>query len=133
MLFRSELHRFPEDPIRIGSLRITPLPCRHGPFDIHGFLFEADGRRAAYFPDCNHLPPATLEALRDLDVMILDGLRPEPHPTHYSLDESVAMLQQIGARRSFITHICHALEHETTQRELPPGIEVPWDGLVLDL
>lgn len=128
-----DLHRFPEEPIPIGSLRITPLPCRHGPFDIHGFLFEDDGHRTAYFPDCNHLPVATRQALHDLDVMILDGLRHEPHPTHFSLGESVEMLQQIGARRSFITHICHALDHETTQRELPRGIEVPWDGLVLDL
>ena len=128
-----ELRPFPAGPICLGSLRITPLPCRHGPFNIHGFLFESERRRAAYFPDCNHLPPATLQQLAALDVMILDGLRHEPHPTHFSLSESVTMLQRIGARRSFITHISHALDHETTQRSLPAGIEVPWDGLVVDL
>ncbi|MCX7819206.1 MAG: MBL fold metallo-hydrolase [Kiritimatiellae bacterium] len=124
---------FPDGIIQIGPLHITPLPCRHGPFEIHGFLFESGGRRAAYFPDCNQLPDSTLARLSDLDLMILDGLRDEPHPTHFTLSESVEMLRRIGARRSFITHICHALEHETTCRRLPPGIEVPWDGLSLQL
>lgn len=127
------LCRFPPCAIWIGTLRITPLPCRHGPFHIHGFLFEADRQRAAYFPDCNHLPPSTLNELRSLDVMILDGLRHEPHPTHFSLAESVEMLRIIGARRSFITHLCHKLDHDATQRELSPDIKVPWDGLTVDV
>ena len=119
--------------VEVGDLRVVPLPCQHGPFSIHGFLFEEGPRRAAYFPDCNGLPDATLRELHDLDVMILDGLRPQPHPTHFSLSESLEMLARIGARRSFITHICHLLEHEATQAAVPEGVFVPWDGLVVEL
>lgn len=130
---RLDLRPFNAAPLQFGPLRATALPCRHGPFEIHGFLFEEAGARAAYFPDCNHLPEATLERLGDLDVMILDGLRPQPHPTHFSLSESIAALRRIGARHSFITHICHLLDHEPTARAMPAGIGVPWDGLTLDI
>lgn len=126
-----DLRPFTGAPIEAPGLTATPLPCRHGPFAIHGFLFEGGGRKIGYFPDCNGLPEATQARLRGIDVMILDGLRPQGHPTHFSLSESVAMLQSIGARRSFITHLCHRLDHDETQRALPPGIEVPWDGLTV--
>ena len=128
-----DLRPFPGGPLRFGGLSVTPLPCRHGPFDIHGFLFEEGSRSIGYFPDCNRIPDATLERVRGIDVMVIDGLRPQPHPTHFSLPESLAALKAIGAKRSYITHLCHLLEHETTQRGLPAGVFVPWDGLEVEV
>ncbi len=131
---RIELFEFDSGrPIRVGGLSVTPLPCRHGSLDIHGFLVEADGGRVGYFPDCNGLPIATIERLRGIDLLILDGLRPEPHPTHFSLSESLAAMAVVGARRAYITHICHRLEHEATRRILPEGVGIPWDGLRIEV
>ena len=72
-----------------------------------------------------------ISKLAGVDVMILDALRRHPHPTHFTLDESVDVLQRIGANRSFITHIGHDLDHDETQRSLPEGVNVPYDGLVV--
>ncbi len=119
-------------PFRVGGVAVAPIPVEHAGIPTHGFRLEADGRAAAYVPDCHALDAAAIRSLRGLDVMILDALRPEAHPTHFSLAESIALLKRIGARRSFITHLGHRLGHAQIERELPPGLAVPYDGLVVE-
>lgn len=117
------------EPIQIGEAIVTPLPVFHGEETIHGFLVEADGRRLGYIPDCSDIPAETLHLLENMDAMILDGLRPETHPTHFSIGECVEMLHRIGARKSFVTHLTHNSEHHELQTRLGNVITVPWDGL----
>lgn len=121
------------EPAVIGNALITPLPVWHGKDLIFGFRIDGDGRRLAYIPDCSHIPPATLPCLENLDVMILDGLRPKEHPTHFSISESVEILGEIGAKRSFITHLTHDSEHHDLQARLGDSITIPWDGLEVSL
>jgi phosphoribosyl 1,2-cyclic phosphate phosphodiesterase len=123
--------RFSEqtDPAEVGKAVITPLPVRHGKETIYGFRIDGDGRRMGYIPDCNGIPDETLHNLENLDAMILDGLRPQEHPTHYSIDEAVKMLGCIGAKQSFITHLTHNSEHHTLQARLGDAVTVPWDGM----
>jgi phosphoribosyl 1,2-cyclic phosphate phosphodiesterase len=120
-------------PVQVGKTTITPLPVSHGQDTIYGFLIDAAEKRLAYIPDCNAIPESTLNHLSNMDVMILDGLRPQKHPTHYSIDESVAMLQKIGARQSFITHLTHNSDHGELQAQLGNTVTVPWDGLEVQL
>ena len=127
-----ELHPI-EGAVLSGPFRVVPLPVEHGPDTVYGYRLDAAGRALAYIPDCHHIPPSTLEQLSSLDVMILDALRPSPHPTHLSLPESLALLARIGARRSFVTHLCHRLGHAETERQLPSGVEIPWDGLAVQV
>ncbi|MCA1810343.1 MAG: MBL fold metallo-hydrolase, partial [Lentisphaerae bacterium] len=87
----------------------------------------------AYLPDCHTLPAATMQRLKHLDVLILDALRRTPHPTHLSLDECVSIMRRLRPRRGYITHMGHDLEYTRTQRSLPSGMHVPWDGLTLRL
>jgi len=122
-----------DESFNIGDLRIEPVPVRHGKGMANGFILEYNECRAAYIPDCSGMPESSLGQLIDLDVMILDALRRDPHPTHYSLSESVAMLKRIGARESYITHLCHDLEHQATSEILPDSIHVPTDGLMLNV
>lgn len=119
-------------PIEIGDLRIAPFEVEHGRTRTVGYRLETDGARAAYAPDCRRMPEAVVRALRGVDVMILDALRPTPHPTHLSLPESLALLAHIGARRSYLTHLCHRLGHAETERALPPAVRVACDGLVVE-
>ncbi len=127
--------RFSEQtkPVAVGNATVTPLPVWHGEEKIHGFLVEGDGARLGYIPDCNGIPEETLQLLENMDVMILDGLRPERHPTHFSIGEAVEMLARIGARRSFITHLTHNSEHHALQARLGNAVTVPWDGLGVEL
>lgn len=83
----------------------------------------------AYCTDVNLIPGESFELLKDLDVLVLDALRPQPHPTHFSLDQAVEVAKQIGAKNTFFTHITHWLPHEQTNRKLPSNVRLAYDGL----
>lgn len=119
-------------PFSVGAVAVTPLSVEHGPTPTYGFRLDAEGRSVGYVPDCAAMSEEVVGQLRGLDVMILDALRLTPHSTHLSLAESVAYLRIIAARRSFITHLGHDLDHATTQAGLPAGIEVSCDGLTIE-
>ncbi len=113
----------------IGAVRVTPLSVKHGRTPTFGFRLDAGGQSLGYVPDCHEMPPETEAAFRGVDTMILDTLRVRLHPTHLSLDESVALLGRLGARQSFLTHIGHELDHAAADAALPPGIRTAYDGL----
>ncbi|NOU36406.1 MAG: MBL fold metallo-hydrolase [Kiritimatiellaceae bacterium] len=117
--------------VDVGGATVTPIPVMHGEEAVYGFQVEADGKRLAYIPDCSGIPDQSFRMLERLDVMILDGLRPGKHATHFSIEECVEHLQRIGAKRSFLTHLTHNSDHDELQAVLPAGIEVPWDGLTV--
>jgi phosphoribosyl 1,2-cyclic phosphate phosphodiesterase len=113
----------------VGDLDVVPVPLEHGKRPVLGFRFD----RFAYLTDCNRIPADSWPLLEGLDVLVLDALRIRPHPTHFSLDEAVAIAGRIGAPRTFFTHMCHDLLHAATDARLPPGMALAYDGLVLDL
>ena len=119
-------------PIAVGPLHVEPLDVAHGPMRVYGFLLRHAGRSLAYIPDCSEVEPAMMDRLRGTDVVILDALRRKPHPTHLCLPDAVRILQDIGADASYLTHLCHDLEHDRTQAELPPRIFVAHDGLTVE-
>jgi len=122
-----------QEPANVGNATVIPLPVSHGQDTIYGFLVEGDGKRLAYIPDCNGIPDSTFRLLNNLDVMILDGLRPEPHPTHYTISECIEQLTRIGAKQSFITHLTHSSGHPELQSRLGESATVPWDGLSIEV
>ena len=119
-------------PFRIGDLDIEPLEVEHGPQPTLGFRLQSDGRTFGYVPDCHRMSDATVARLARVDVMILDALRHIPHATHLTVADSVDLLRRIGARDSYLIHMCHDLEHAETERELPATLHMSYDGLVLD-
>lgn len=122
-----------DQPVAIGDATVTPLPVWHGQDLINGFLVEGDGKRLGYIPDCNAIPDETLELLHDMDAMILDGLRPQAHPTHFNIEQCTEQLARIGAKQSFITHLTHNSDHHDLQQRLGDAVRVPWDGLSIAL
>ena len=113
----------------LGRQTIQPIPLRHGPWQVLGFRFG----RLAYLTDCNGIPDPSLELLKGVDHLILDALRRRPHPTHFTLDEAVAMAKRIGASRTWFTHIAHDLSHAETCAGLPAGMALAHDGLLVDV
>jgi phosphoribosyl 1,2-cyclic phosphate phosphodiesterase len=121
-------------PFQIGGTCITPLPVVHGRVATQGYLFQhGSGPRMAYIPDCKSIPRATLEMLGDVDCFIIDALRHREHPTHFSVEEALAAVRSVRARRTWFTHLSHELSHAALEAELPPEVRIAWDGMVLEL
>ena len=87
----------------------------------------------AYLTDTNGIPPESLALLGGLDTMVIDGLRPRPHPTHFSIPEAVAVARELRPRRALLTHLNHDVEHATVSEALPPGVELAYDELTFEL
>ncbi len=117
---------------QVGEVTVTPLPVKHGHKPADGFLFEHEERSLGYVPDCKSMDDAIVRCFAGVDVMILDALRYREHNTHLTVKQSIEILSRIRAGRSFIIHMCHDLDHEEVQQALPEGIEVSYDGLVLE-
>ena len=77
----------------------------------------------------DHVAQQGWPLLEGLNVLVLDALRPRPHPAHFSLEEAIEAIQRIQPARAYLTHMSHELEHEHTNRHLPPNVELAYDGL----
>lgn len=112
-----------------GTIHYTPLP--HGRFEVMGLVFEEaeTGKRLAYYTDCKRLTPEARELARGADLLVLDALRPMPHPTHMTVHEAVEAAMEVGARQTWLTHMAYYVDHARDSRNLPAGIQFAYDGL----
>jgi phosphoribosyl 1,2-cyclic phosphate phosphodiesterase len=121
--------RITSAPFDLLGVRVVPLPLRHGSFDVLGFRFGG----LAYCTDTNEIPTDTWPLLEGLDTLILDCLRPERHPTHFSIDEALAVAARVAARRTLFVHMSHDIDHAAMSAGLPAGVEFAYDGLTVPL
>ena len=116
------------ETFQVGDVRLTPLDVQHGR-KMTGYLMEHGPIKVGYVPDCLTMPAATVAQVKGADVMVLDALRYRPHPSHICVEESLALLAKIGAKASYLIHLCHDLEHAELETRLPPDVRVSYDGL----
>jgi phosphoribosyl 1,2-cyclic phosphate phosphodiesterase len=110
----------------LGSdLQITPLEVIHGRLPVMAYRFND----FAYATDLSEIPPQTIAAMSDLDVLVLDCLRFKKHPTHLWLDRAIEYVDQLKPRRTYLTHIAHDVKHARDSGRLPAGVEWAYDGL----
>jgi phosphoribosyl 1,2-cyclic phosphate phosphodiesterase len=112
---------------RQSTVRVTPIPLLHGTLPVLGFRVG----NFAYCTDVNEIPAASWALLEGLDVLMLDAVRKKPHVTHFNLEQAVDQAHRIGAKQTFFTHIAHAIGHTETNRELPDGMALAYDGQVI--
>jgi len=128
------VHEMPEVlDLGVGTISATLLP--HGGVQVLGLVFEerATGARFVYYTDCKAVGPEARALARGAQVVVLDGLRPEPHPTHLSIPEAIEVAAAIGAPRTYLTHLTHAVDHATIEATLPDSVRLAWDGLRIEL
>jgi len=118
-----------EGPFHLHGLTVRPFDVLHGQPIITGYRIG----RFAYITDGKSLPAASVAALGGLDLLVINTLRRTPHPTHFTLDETLAAIRAIAPRRALLTHLSHDLEHESLARELPPEIQPAYDGLTVEV
>lgn len=117
------------ETLEVGGHVIRAVPLMHGEMPVLGFRFG----RFAYCTDVNFIPDSSMSLLRDLDVLILDGLRYDPHPMHFSIAEAIEWAARIGAGETYLTHLTHAVSHARASAELPRGVGLAYDGQFFEL
>lgn len=118
-----------DGPLDLCGETVIPIPLFHGPMPVLGFRVGP----FAYCTDCSVIPEASLDLLRDLDVLVLDALRHKPHPTHFTLEQAVEAARGINAKQTYFTHIAHELGHASTNAGLPDTMALGCDGQVIAL
>lgn len=114
----------------VGGISMLPLPVPHGRDEVLGFRAGELG----YITDAKRLPSSTLDALRGVRVLVLNALwYGDPHPTHFTVDEAVAAAGEVGAERTYLTHLTHRLRHRDLEDRLPAGILPAHDGLRVEI
>jgi len=116
-----------------GTIASTLLP--NGSTQTLGLVFteRSTGRRFVYYTDCKSLTAESIELAKGAEAMVLDGLRPLPHPSHLSIGEAVESAARIGAGRVWLTHLTHLTDHAATEAGLPKGIYLAHDGLRISI
>jgi phosphoribosyl 1,2-cyclic phosphate phosphodiesterase len=113
----------------VGGVSVEPLQVMHGAHAITAYRFGA----LAYITDASAIPAQTMERLQGLDVLILNALRFDPHPLHFTVHQALEIVEQLGPRQTFFTHITHDLDHATVNRQLPPWAQLAYDGQVIEV
>ncbi len=119
----------PNAPFMIGSeIEITPLEVTHGRLPVIAYRFND----FAYATDLKTIPPASMDGLRGLDVLVLDCVRFKPHSTHLCLDEALAYIEDLRPKRAYLTHLNHDVLHSRDSHMLPENVWFAHDELVVE-
>jgi len=123
-----------EGPFDLFQMKVIPVPVEHGKVECIGFTFYRDDAPIlGYVPDCKKIHEEGMNSLKNVECLIIDGLRHTPHPTHISISEAVEISQELNAKQTWLTHISHDVMHERDESNLPGNVRIAYDGLKLSL
>lgn len=115
--------------VELFGMGFEVIPLKHGKGTTYGFRFGS----AAYLTDHNEIPKESMARLGGLDVLFLDALRHNPHPTHTTVAQALDLVERLQPKRAFLTHICHDLGHAVTEDHLPANVRLSYDGLRIEV
>lgn len=118
------------EPFDVGDINVVPVMVWHMKMPVLGFRFG----NFCYITDANRIETNELQKMAGCEVLVLNALRKEKHISHFNLEEGIRMARQINAPQTYFTHVSHQMGlHEKVMRELPQGVELAYDGLVISL
>lgn len=117
----------PGVPVDIGGVQVTPVSLPHGNIDVFGYRIGPLG----YITDAKSISQDVIATLRGVKVLVLNALFRTEHPTHMSIPEAIRIAKEIGAERTYLTHLTHHNFHADLEAELPRGIAPAFDGLTI--
>ena len=127
---RVTLFPITEEPFSIDGIPITPIRVMHYKLPVLGFRI----RNFTYITDANFISDKEKEKIAGSEVIVLNALRKEPHISHFSLSEAVALFQELKPKKAYLTHISHLMGlHREVEAELPDFVRLAYDGLKLAL
>ena len=119
-----------DSEFQIKDLTITPVESMHMKLPVLGFRIN----NFAYLTDVKTIQKEELEKLKNLDVLVINALRFDPHPSHLNVDEAIEIINQINPKTTYFTHISHNMGfHEEVCEKLPANVSLAYDGLVVEL
>jgi len=123
-------HLIDLEPFEIQGRVIRPVEVMHYKLPVLGFVFD----KFAYVTDANFISEQEKEKLNGMDVLVLNALRREEHISHFTLSQAVALAKELGAKQTYFTHMSHQIGlHDAVCEELPQGIDLAYDGLVVEI
>lgn len=124
------LTRITDDPFWVGDIPVTPIDVWHMQMPVLGFRFG----NFTYITDANRMDEASKDRIRGSEVLVVNALRHRPHISHFTLQEAIALVQELDIPQAYFTHISHELGlHENVSDTLPDGIALAFDGLRLSI
>ncbi len=120
--------RISDQPFELEGIVIQPIPVDHGDMMVYGFRIDS----LAYITDAKKIPGTSKSLLADLDILIINALRFQAHPTHLTVAEAIGLFQELRPKRCYIVHISHEMGlYEDIEKILPEGLHLGYDGLKL--
>jgi phosphoribosyl 1,2-cyclic phosphate phosphodiesterase len=116
-----------DETVTIGDVDVTAVPVPHGKMTVYAYRIGP----LAYVTDAKVIPPSALDKLRGAQVLVINALFRTEHPTHLSIPEAVHAAREIGADRTYLTHLTHDNFHADLEAELPRGVTPAFDGLTI--
>lgn len=135
-IFRSD-NRYPGAPkveekiitlldFPLQNIRVSPISVVHGKLDIFGYKFE----NFAYITDASYISDKEKKKIMNLDVLVINALRIDLHPTHFNLTGALALIEELKPQKAYLTHISHKLGfHDIVSIQLPDNVYIAYDGL----
>ena len=113
-----------------GDILVTPILVWHLKMPVLGFRFG----KFTYITDANHIDQSEKEKIKGSGVWVLNTLRKDKHVSHFSLQEGIDLANELQVPQTYFTHLSHQMgKHADVEKELPAGIQLAWDGLVLEI
>jgi phosphoribosyl 1,2-cyclic phosphate phosphodiesterase len=115
-------------PFVIGDIPVIPVLVWHLDMPVYGFRFG----NFTYITDANRIEESEKEKIRGSETLVINALRHQKHLSHYTLDEAIAIVKELGIPKAYFTHISHQLgKHEDVDKRLPPGTALAYDRMQL--
>lgn len=125
-----ELHRITNTPFEVAGMTLTPIEVMHMKMPVLGYRIGD----FTYITDANYISEPEKEKIKGSKVLVLNALRREKHPSHYTLDEALALVEELQPEQTYFTHISHQLGlHEEVSKELPANVHLAYDGLTITI